>query len=71
MTYSIESKVSELLDNSTARQVLEKHLPGITKHPQINMARGFALVTAAKYSGGLISQDALNKIDSDLKSLAG
>ncbi|MGN8275870.1 hypothetical protein ACLEJQ_02390 [Pseudomonas sp. SMV71] len=70
MAYSIESKVGELLDNVNTSQVLEKHLPGINKHPQIGMVRGFALVTAAKYSGGLISQDALDKIDSDLRSLA-
>lgn len=69
MGYSIDSKVGELLDNSSTSQILEKHLPGINKHPQIGMARGFALVTAAKYAGGLISQEALKKIDSDLRSL--
>ncbi|WP_286902599.1 hypothetical protein, partial [Pseudomonas sp. UBA2628] len=67
MAFSIDSKVGELLDNSTTSQILEKHLPGIGKHPQIGMARGFALVTAAKYSGGFISQETLNKIDSDLR----
>ncbi|POA48316.1 hypothetical protein C1893_10680 [Pseudomonas sp. MPR-ANC1] len=70
MTYSIESKVGELLDNSHTSEILEKHLPGIKKHPQLGMARSFSLATAAKYSGGVISQEALKNIDSDLRSLA-
>ncbi|AUY32328.1 hypothetical protein EON09_14515 [Pseudomonas soli] len=69
MAFSIDSKVGELLDNNNTSQVLEKHVPGISKHPQIGMARGFALVTAAKYSGGLISPEVLKEIDSDLRAL--
>jgi len=69
MSYSIETKVGDLLANSKAKEILEKHVPGISNHPQIGMARGFALVTAAKYSGGLIPQKMLEDIDSDLKSL--
>ncbi|MDC7827433.1 hypothetical protein PQS90_19970 [Pseudomonas sp. BLCC-B13] len=69
MLYSIETKVGDLLGNSKTKEILEKHLPGISNHPQIGMARGFALATAAKYSGGLIPQKMLEDIDSDLKSL--
>ncbi|WP_445494725.1 hypothetical protein [Pseudomonas sp. 8(2025)] len=69
MPYSIETKVGELLDNSKTNQIIEKHIPGLNKHPQIAMARGFALVTAAKYSGGLISKKALEDIDSELRAL--
>lgn len=69
MPYSIETKVGEFLDNSKTNQIIEKHIPGLNKHPQIAMARGFALVTAAKYSGGLISKKALEDIDSELRAL--
>lgn len=69
MSYSIETKVGDLLGNNKAKKILEKHVPGISNHPQIGMARGFALVTAAKYSGGLITQKVLDDIDSDLRAL--
>lgn len=70
MSYSIESTVRDLLENDAAKAVVEQHLPGISDHPQIDMARGMSLSTVAKYTDGLISQDALEKIDADLKALA-
>ncbi|WP_081771689.1 enoyl-CoA hydratase-related protein [Paraburkholderia nodosa] len=69
MSYSIESTVGDLLESAAAKAIVEKHLPGISSHPQIGMARGMALTTAAKFTDGLISQDALEKIDADLKAL--
>jgi len=35
MSFSIESKLGDLLDNETTKAILEKHLPGISTHPQI------------------------------------
>lgn len=35
MSFSIETKLGDLLDNEAAKAVLEKHLPGISNHPQI------------------------------------
>lgn len=69
MSYSIESTVSDLLGSAAAKAIVEKHLPGLSSHPQIDMARGMPLTTAAKFAGGLISQDALEKIEADLKAL--
>lgn len=66
---SINSKLGDLLDNDASKAVLEKHLPGIATHPQIGMGRGFPLATVAGFSGGLISGEALEKIDADLKTL--
>lgn len=69
MSFSIETKLGDLLDNETTKAVLEKHMPGISTHPQIGMGRGFALSMVAKFSGGMITQDMLDKVDAELKAL--
>ncbi|NWC92984.1 MULTISPECIES: hypothetical protein [Pseudomonas] len=69
MTYSIESKLGDLLDNATTNAILETYLPGLSKHPQVGMARGFTLAATAQLSKGLIPAEALAKIEVDLKSL--
>jgi hypothetical protein len=69
MSMSIESKLGDLLENEAAKAILEKHMPGISTHPQIGMGKGFALSMVAKFSGGLISDDMLTKVDADLKAL--
>ncbi|MBC7700494.1 hypothetical protein [Aquabacterium sp.] len=70
MSFSIESKLGDLLDNETTKAILEKHLPGISTHPQIAMGKGFALSMVAKFSGGLITDDLLAKVDTELKTLS-
>jgi hypothetical protein len=70
MTYSVESTVQDLLANDAVKAIVEKHLPGLSSHPQIGMARGMSLSTVAKFANGLISPEALQKIDAELKTLA-
>lgn len=69
MGFSTSTALGELLDNEQTKAVLEKHLPGITSHPQVAMGRGFALAMVAQYSGGLIDAEALEKIGADLQAL--
>ncbi len=69
MSFSIESKLGDLLDNEATKAILEKNLPGISTHPQIGMGKGFALSMVAKFSGGLITDELLAKVDADLKAL--
>ena len=69
MSFSIESKLGDLLDNEQTKAVLEKHMPGISTHPQIGMGKGFALSMVAKFSGGLISDEMLQKVNADLSAL--
>ncbi len=68
MSMSIESKLGDLLDNEASKAILEKHMPGVSTHPQIGMGKGFALSMVAKFSGGLITDDMLTKVDADLPS---
>lgn len=69
MAYSIESTVRELLGNEATKAILEQYLPGISAHPQIGMASGMPLATVAKFSGGLITDEALQKIQAALQAL--
>lgn len=69
MSYSIETTVHELLHNASTKVIVEQHLPGFSEHPQIAMARGMPLSTVARFAGGLISDEALVKIDAALQAL--
>jgi hypothetical protein len=70
VSYSIDTNLGELLDKDETRSVLERHLPGIAKHPSIGMARSMTLPAVAKYAAGLITDEALQGIDRDLKALS-
>jgi len=45
MPYNLNSKVSALLKDKNAIEILEKHVPGITKNPLIALAKGMTLET--------------------------
>jgi hypothetical protein len=69
MPYSIESTVRDLLGNDTTKAIIEQHLPGFSSYPQFGMAQGMGLSAVAKFSNGLITEDAQWKIDAALKVL--
>ena len=64
------STVKALLAHAPAKAVLERHLPGFANHPQLAMAQGMPLATVAQFSGGLITDELLARIDADLSALA-
>ena len=43
MAYTLDTTVGELLNDTQAVNVLEKHAPGISKNPMIGMAKGMTL----------------------------
>ncbi|MFT3857552.1 MAG: hypothetical protein QM742_08675 [Aquabacterium sp.] len=69
MSFSIDTKLGDLLDNDATKAILEKHMPGISTHPQIGMGRGFALSMVAKFSGGMITEEMLQKVNAELAAL--
>jgi hypothetical protein len=69
MAFSIQSSLGDLLDNEQTKAILEKHMPGISSHPQIAMGRGFPLSVVANFSGGMITEDMLKAVDADLVAL--
>lgn len=43
MAYTVDTKVGELLKDTHAVEILEKHVPGISKNPMIGMATGMTI----------------------------
>ncbi len=43
MTYTLETKVGQILDDTHAVEILEKHVPGISKNPLLGLAKGMTL----------------------------
>lgn len=69
MGFSTQSKLGDLLDNDATKAILEKHMPGISTHPQIAMGKGFPLAVVANFSGGMITPEMLANVDADLAAL--
>ncbi len=69
MALTIQSSLGELLDDEQTRTILEKHIPGISSHPQIAMGRGFPLGIVANFSGGMITDDMVKAVEADLAAL--
>ena len=69
MALSIDSTLGEILADEKGKAVLEKHLPGVTSMPQIEMAKGYSLKTIAPMSQGRITDELLKAIDEDLGKL--
>jgi hypothetical protein len=43
MAYTLDTKVGDLLRDTHAVDILEKHVPGITKNPMIGFAEGMTI----------------------------
>ena len=69
MALSIDSTLGEILADEKGKAVLEKHLPGVTSHPQIEMAKGYSLKAIAPMSQGQITDETLKAIAEDLSKL--
>lgn len=66
---TIDSKLGELLADEKAKAILEKHIPGISEHPQLKMGLGMPFKTIAGMAKDMIGEDKLKAIEKDLKTL--
>lgn len=65
MTFTIDSKVGELLDNLQTKAVLDKHIPDLSPNPLVRAARNIPLKQVLAYSGA-ITPNQLAEINADL-----
>lgn len=65
--YNLDSKVGDMLDNPATRELLDKHIPGMTTHPQLTMARAMSVKMAADFSGGLCTVEMLAALSAELQ----
>ena len=71
MAYTLDSKVGEILDDANAVEVLERHVPGISKNPMLAFAKGMTLksildVPQAKQAG--ITEDMVLKVLAEINA---
>jgi hypothetical protein len=69
MALTVESKLSELLADAQSKEVVEKHLPGISTHPMLGMIQGMTLNQIMPLSQGQITPQAIQAISEDLAKL--
>ncbi len=72
MAYTLDTKLGDLLNDTHAVDVLEKHAPGISKNPMIGMAKGMTLKTLldmpqAKQYG--ITEDMVQKVLAEINGV--
>lgn len=64
-----DTTIGDLLDNPTTKAILEKHMPGFSTNPQVEMARGFTLRAVQPMVPDQIKVEMLDMIDADLAKL--
>jgi hypothetical protein len=43
MNFTLDTTLGELIDNPQAKAILDQHLPGVSTHPLVAMAKGMSL----------------------------
>lgn len=71
MAYTLDTTVGDILDDTSALKILEKHVPGISKNPMIGMAKGFTLkqilaMPQAKEAG--LTEDMVKKVLAEINA---
>lgn len=72
MAYTMETTVGQILDDTGAVKILEKHVPGISKNPMIGLAKGMTLkqilaMPQAKDAG--LTEDMVKKVLEEINAL--
>jgi len=71
MAYTLDTKVGEILKDTRAVEILERHAPGVSKNPMIGMASGMTLrsilaMPQAKQAG--ITEDMVQKVLAEINA---
>lgn len=61
--------IGTLIDNPQTKAIVDKHLPGFSASPQIDMAKGMTLRAVQPFAAEQLTDAALNAIDADLAKL--
>ena len=69
MALTVDSKIKDILENEQAKAILEKHLPGVSNHPDLPMALYMSLREASTYPESGSLRDKLGAIAEDFKQL--
>jgi hypothetical protein len=72
MAYTLDTKVGEILKDTHAVEVLEKHVPGVSKNPMLGLAGGMTLkailaMPQAKQAG--LTEEMVKKVLAEINAL--
>jgi hypothetical protein len=72
MPYTLDTKVGDILKDTQAVEILEKHAPGISKNPMIGMAKGMTLkailaMPQAKQAG--LTEDKVEQVLAEINAI--
>ena len=69
MSFSLDSKVKDILKNPAAAAVLDKYAEGASKNPQMKLVGGLTLRKLAAFPQSAYLQPHLDAIDQELKEI--
>ncbi len=69
MPFDRHSTVRQVLADERARALLERHVPGASTHPDLDMAMDMSLADAATYPEAGVSREQLEALVADLEKL--
>ncbi|MBI1296095.1 hypothetical protein GC175_14170 [bacterium] len=69
MPFTLSSPIRNLIHDEEARAIVEKHLPGASKHPDLPMAMHMSLREISYYPESGITPTKLKAIEEELKQL--
>lgn len=64
-----DTEIGTLLDDADAKAIVEKHIPGMTANPQLDMARSMTLKGIQQYAPEDVTDARLAAIDADFAKL--
>jgi hypothetical protein len=67
--YTADTPLEVIVADSAAKAALDKTLPNISKHPAFEQFKAMSLRQLQPYASDKISDEAVSKVDADLKAL--
>lgn len=67
--FSADTPLEAVVANPAAKAVLDKDMPTISKHPAFDSFKAMSLRQLQPYADGKITDEAIAKVDADLKAL--
>ena len=64
-----ETEIGTLVDDPAARAILDRHIPGLTTNPQLEMARTMTLKAIQPFASDDVTDERLAFIDAELAKL--
>lgn len=72
MTYTLDTTVGTILDDTNAVNVLEKYAPGVSKNPMIGLAKGMtlkALLALPQARDAGVTEEMVTKVLAEINAL--